>query len=168
MVAPPILSHIRPPHETPLMAALSTKGSVMIKFEISDDIMFAKKMVRENMASYYKQYDIKWNDDLFDQSWSEFDNFQIFRGNIKVGVLRLWRELSDLYIRDLQISQTFQNQGIGTNAVEYARTLAESEGIKFVKLRVFESNPAKELYERLGFIVSNHEGHVVSMELEIA
>ena len=120
------------------------------------------------MASYYKQYDIKWNDDLFDQSWTEFDNFQIFRGNIKVGVLRLWRELSDLYIRDLQISQTFQNQGIGTNAVEYARTLAESEGLKFVKLRVFESNPAKELYERLGFIVSNHEGHVVSMELEIA
>lgn len=141
---------------------------MIIKFEISDDVMFAKKMVRENMVSYYTQYDIKWNDELFDQSWTEFDNFQIFRDDIKVGVLRLWRELSDLYIRDLQISQTCQNQGIGTSAVEYARVLAESEGLKFLKLRVFESNPAIELYDRLGFVVSQHDGHVISMELEIA
>jgi ribosomal protein S18 acetylase RimI-like enzyme len=140
----------------------------MIRFEVASDILFAKKMVRENMDSYYEQYGIVWNDELFDKSWTEFDNVQIYKDNIKVGVLSLWKEFSDLYIRDLQISQTYHNQGIGTNAVEYAKGLAKFEELEFLKLRVFETNPAKELYKRLGFKVSKHEGHVISMELEIA
>ncbi|TDO99747.1 GNAT family N-acetyltransferase [Marinomonas balearica] len=140
----------------------------MITFKKSCDISFAKALVKLNMASYYEQYNIVWSDERFEQSWNEFENIQILKGGAKVGVLRLWIAGDALYIRDLQISKDHQSNGIGTSAVSYSQNIAKLENLKFLKLRVFESNPAKELYKRLGFVESKREGFIISMEQEIA
>lgn len=58
-------------------------------------------------------------------------------------------------IRDLQIEADFQNRGIGGECVNFANGLAEKGGLNVLGLRVFEENPACELYERLGFVETN-------------
>jgi GNAT superfamily N-acetyltransferase len=67
-------------------------------------------------------------------------------------VLRLGAEGVALEIRDLQVAPASQGQGIGTWAIQQAKSLASGRGFEMVRLRVFEENPARSLYARLGFV----------------
>ncbi|MDC1340680.1 GNAT family N-acetyltransferase [Oceanospirillaceae bacterium] len=139
----------------------------MTKFQNSCDMTFAKALVRQNMASYYEQYNIVWNDEHFDQTWAEFENIQILKDSAKVGFIRLWRKRSVLYIRDLQVSHLHQGFGIGTMAVKHSINIAKSENMKSIKLKVFVGNPAQKLYQRLGFRENMHDGPFILMELKL-
>ncbi len=55
-----------------------------------------------------------------------------------------------LYLNNIQILPEFQGRGLGTRIIQDILT---SAGNKSVKLRVLRGNPAKRLYERLGFKV---------------
>ena len=59
----------------------------MTRFQNSCDMTFAKALVRQNMTSYYEQYNIVWNDEHFDQTWAEFENIQILKDSAKVGFI---------------------------------------------------------------------------------
>lgn len=139
----------------------------MTRFQNSCDMTFAKALVRQNMTSYYEQYNIVWNDEHFDQTWAEFENIQILKDSAKVGFIRLWRKGSVLYIRVLQVSHLHQGFGIGTMAVKHSINIAKSENMKAIKLKVFAGNPAQKLYQRLGFRESMDDGPFIFMELKL-
>ena len=115
------------------------------------DREFCEQLNRRNMSDYLARRGIDWDSARFEVSWQDFENLIILKSSVAVGHIRLTPEPPALGLRDLQILPEYQRQGIGSWAVQQAQALAELRGFRSLKLRVYEENPAKALYARLGF-----------------
>ncbi|MGO1296340.1 MAG: GNAT family N-acetyltransferase [Vibrio sp.] len=127
------------------------------------DKQFARMLTRTNMQTYYEQYGIQWEDAMFDASWQNFDNFEIHLEGKCVGIVRFSDDDEAIYIRDLQISEHYQNQGVGSATIEFAKRYCQQAAKSELRLRVFANNPAKALYERVGFVVVGRDDSLVRM-----
>lgn len=88
-----------------------------------------------------------------------FDDAQVLTSNgILVGLLKVRRGADDWEIIQIQLSRRVQGQGIGRTLVEEILADAAMVGVN-VKLSVLKANPAKKLYERLGFKVVGEDAH---------
>jgi ribosomal protein S18 acetylase RimI-like enzyme len=77
----------------------------------------------------------------------------IVRDGVDVGRLYVARMRNEIRIMDIALLPAHRNEGIGTTLVR--EVLDEAAGVgKFVSLHVEEANPAKRLYERMGFVVA--------------
>ncbi|NYS59179.1 GNAT family N-acetyltransferase [Vreelandella salicampi] len=133
----------------------------------TNDKAFAENLIRQNMAAYHKQFDMRWETALFDKQWDELDNYELVVGDCRAGVLLLNHDEHAYYIRELQIDPQWQRQGIGAEAIRYVMERAQQAGINLIRLRVFCINPAIALYERMGFRVRKTEGGTHYMERSI-
>jgi len=105
--------------------------------------------------------------DYVDQTWGWNDEFQesVFRerytpAQIRVitfdgrdiGMISLEERDDDVFLRAIEILPSHQNQGIGAGIIQ--QIINENAARrKPVLLNVLKVNPAKRLYERLGFSV---------------
>ena len=112
---------------------------------------FCEWLNRQNMIGYLASRGIAWDSARFEASWRDFENLIILKSSFAVGHMRLTPEPPTLGLRDLQILPEYQHQGIGSWAVQQAQAMAESRSFRGLKLRVYEENPAKARYARLGF-----------------
>lgn len=133
----------------------------------TNDKTFAEKLIRQNMSIYYKQLDMRWDTALFDKQWHELDSYELVINASRVGLLCINYDENAYYIRELQIDQKWQRQGLGTAAIRYTEEIAQQAGIRLLRLRVFCINPAIALYERMGFRVCKKEGGTHYMERSI-
>ena len=115
------------------------------------DVLFCEALNRRNMDRYRAARGILWDPERFRRNWAEFENLLILDGVEPVGLLRMCNEDGALGLRDLQVVPERQGRGIGTWAVRQAQALAVQRGCSGVQLRVYEDNPARRLYRRLGF-----------------
>ncbi|MFD2178426.1 GNAT family N-acetyltransferase [Veronia pacifica] len=122
-----------------------------VKIIPSTDKNYARNITQENMVIYYQKRKIEWDDQLFEQSWKDFDNFEVWCDQTRVGVVRFCIDDQDCRLRDLQIETNSQGRGIGTACLDFARQYALDNHCEKVWLRVFPENPAVKLYERAGF-----------------
>ena len=75
-----------------------------------------------------------------------------------------WLDRSDeWFLRLLCIEPSGQRRGIGSAWLQFTLWEAREQG-KVVRLKVFKSNPARRLYERLGFQLVAEDAH--SFELQ--
>lgn len=82
---------------------------------------------------------------------SNFDDAKIIcKGFSRVGVLKLSRTNHDWHLHQIQILPSYQGNGIGQTVLRAVLAAAKREGVP-VSLTVFHENPARRLYERLGF-----------------
>lgn len=116
-----------------------------------DERAFCGALTRSNLSVYLAARGTSWDPGLYRASWREFENLAILADDRVAGVLRLRADGGTLEIRDLQVVPASQGQGIGTWAIQQAKSLAADRGSDLVRLRVFEENPARALYARLGF-----------------
>lgn len=73
--------------------------------------------------------------------------------NKEVGIYAVHTtENGDLFINEISILKEYQNKGIGRKILEEQLKENQSKGIRTI-LQVFKDNPAKILYEKLGFKV---------------
>ena len=124
-----------------------------------DDYNFLWKLNVDLFKNYVIQiwgWDEEWQRKHFD------NNFDVGNGNIivfenqDIGLLRIVENPEFTFIASILIIDKFQNRGIGTHII---CELIESAK-KPIELRVLNLNPARKLYERLGFIVrSKTETH---------
>lgn len=133
----------------------------------TNDKAFAESIIRQNMSAYYKQLDMHWDTALFDKQWDEFESYELVINASRVGLLCINHDENAYYIRELQIDQKWQCQGVGTAAIRYTEEIAKQAGIHLLRLRVFCINPASALYERMGFRVRKTEGGTHYMERSI-
>ena len=117
----------------------------------SDERAFSEALSRGNMRRYLEAREIAWDPQRFIDSWAQFENYMIYRNDMTVGLLRLLEVDRYLEIRDLQLLPEYCSQGIGSWAVAQAAQIAMQRGIIALRLRVYEENPARQLYGRLGF-----------------
>jgi ribosomal protein S18 acetylase RimI-like enzyme len=129
---------------------------------------FACKLAKANMRPYYKRYEIEWSDDSFLQEWKILESYIIYKADTEVGFMSLNSNGSSLYIRDIHLSEKYLDKGIGTWAASQATSIAASRGLESIRLKVFKNNPAKSLYERLGYLVVGTENNLLRMECRVA
>jgi len=80
------------------------------------------------------------------------DSYLIEADDDVVGMIKYISHVDKIFVMQLQILPQYQRQGLGSEVMEYVMELARTES-KHVELHVLKANPAKQLYERLGFVV---------------
>ena len=81
----------------------------------------------------------------------------------RAGRLYVYRGEKDIRIMDIAVSPSFRGRGIGTALIEDLIEEARSSG-RSVSIHVELQNPARSLYERLGFVPAGEHGVYVLME----
>ncbi|HEV3000232.1 MAG TPA: GNAT family N-acetyltransferase [Solirubrobacteraceae bacterium] len=81
----------------------------------------------------------------------------------RAGRLYVHRGPSDIRIMDVALAPAFRNRGIGTTLLSELIEEAQASGRK-LSIHVEVNNPARALYERLGFAPAGEHGVYVLME----
>jgi len=139
----------------------------VITFQNTSDLSKSAEITYSNMQPYYLGYGADWDLNTIKQKISTLKNIDILFDRIVVGVIRLEKDSESFYLRDLQVSESHQNMGIGAAAFEEVKRLAISAGANIVRLRVFKTSPAYYLYQRLGFIVEKEEEKFYCMQFNL-
>lgn len=121
-----------------------------------DDKIFLKRLAREVYQDVVTKQFGCWDETLqdkhFQEKWSRH-NYQIIeQAGQKIGAFWISREPDHLWLSEIQIAPSHQNQGIGTVLLKEALREARALGLP-LRLHVLIENRAKALYERLGFNV---------------
>ena len=78
-------------------------------------------------------------------------------GGRDIGAINREKREDTIYIANIEVAPEYQGRGIGTAITNEIIAEARRDGLS-VSLRVLKVNPARHLYERLGFIVTNEDG----------
>ena len=136
----------------------------IITFQPANELANAAKLTLANMSSYYDKYLVEWDAGQIEKMTRDFINLEIVSSGEVVGILRLSFEHDECHIRDLQVNESCQSKGIGTQALDQAQKLAAQSNARLLKLKVFKISPAVNLYKRYGFKVSNDDDRFYYME----
>ena len=113
------------------------------------DIELLDLIYTENMKGYVEK-NYPWKPQLFRESFSCHDYQVIEINNRIIGFMKVvWSE-TEIYLAEIQIAKNYQNQGIGTSLIQLIIEKARENNQK-LWLKVLKGNPAKQLYQRLGF-----------------
>ncbi|MBW4623172.1 MAG: GNAT family N-acetyltransferase [Cyanosarcina radialis HA8281-LM2] len=130
------------------------------------DFSFIYDLHRQTMYSYVEQT-WGWKEEVQLQGMQEdFDNslFEIVCLNEQdIGVISVIDRGNEMFLNYLAILPIYQKQGLGTQLVRQVLSQAAERGVP-VKLNVMRVNPAKELYDRLGFKVVDSDRDRYFME----
>lgn len=77
-------------------------------------------------------------------------------GGAPVGLLKAYRTETEWVVVQLQIAPAHQGRGIGERALRTVLLAAQADVLP-VTLKVLKGNPAKRLYQRLGFDIVNED-----------
>ncbi|WP_084637690.1 GNAT family N-acetyltransferase [Paludibacterium yongneupense] len=78
-------------------------------------------------------------------------------GDVRVGLMKVCRSAQEWVLVQIQILPGFQGQGIGQHLLRVLLEDAKQYGVA-VRLSVLRGNPARRLYERLGFCMESETG----------
>lgn len=82
---------------------------------------------------------------------------------IPCGLLKVSKSPEIWEVVQIQLDRKVQGKGVGRALLEEAIAAAELAGVE-IKLSVLKSNPAKRLYERLGFETIGEDAHEYLMQ----
>jgi GNAT superfamily N-acetyltransferase len=140
----------------------------MISFQPTKDLTKAAQITYSNMLAYYEHYLVDWEQSRILEQTLCLDNWDILYDGEVVGILRLAFDSEGCFLRDLQVSEMFQNKGVGARALLESKQLAIKSGAGTLRLRVFKISPAFHLYKRDGFTVSHEDNKFYYMEQKIS
>jgi ribosomal protein S18 acetylase RimI-like enzyme len=119
------------------------------------DFAFLQRLHRAGMKSHVAQI-WGWDEEAQERLLRErFDPklLSVIRcGGEDVGILQVTRSPGAIRLEQILIDPTHQRRGIGT-AILGALVAEAAAGGASLSLSVLEPNPAKALYERVGFVV---------------
>jgi len=128
------------------------------------DLDFARELTRVNMRRYYAEYERIWHGELFDEEWEARQSFVILKANKQIGFLSVSLEPHYLYLRDVQLCEPYRGEGVGGWVMDRVASMASEQGLKSIRLKVFKSNPAMELYLRHEYALIGTEDALFWME----
>jgi GNAT superfamily N-acetyltransferase len=116
------------------------------------------------MLRYYRQFDLLWMDEAFDQAWYWREQWLLSNEQSAMGYLSLSADARALYIRELHLVESARGQGVGSRVLDQTLRWAEERRLPRVRLTVFNSNPAQALYLRKGFVAVGEDECFLRME----
>ena len=127
-----------------------------LKPAVNDDYEFCYRITKENMYDLFCRHWGGWVDKEFQKGFIVNNIHIIIAEGDRVGYLSVITEYDNIHIDNIQISSNYHNRGIGTQIL---KNIVCSNTKPTVRLTTFDDNPAKRLYERLGFkIIDNKSG----------
>jgi ribosomal protein S18 acetylase RimI-like enzyme len=127
-----------------------------MEFTSSYNYEFVVEEIKGQMLPYYEENNLVWDDAKKLELYREFTLWGIFDEH-EVGFIMFHERDSQLFLAELQISPQYRDQGYGSQALAKAKEHAVSLGHKKIRIEVFKSNPAYELYLRNGFSLETEE-----------
>lgn len=114
-----------------------------------------REALRESVAKVYG-WDDEWQLNYFKERFDPTARQIILYDLQPAGSLGLEWQKESLYIAYIAINLDYQGQGLGTAILQDTIRRGTAAGLP-ITLGVLRGNPAKRLYERLGFVVTAEE-----------
>jgi ribosomal protein S18 acetylase RimI-like enzyme len=133
---------------------------------LREDIPFLLELRRQTMSAHLSASGVEVTDEdhlqriLYRYECAEI----ILFNNNPFGLLKVARDGLDWELIQIQLSPSLQGQGLGAQIIEEIISEAKQMGAS-LRLSVLTSNPARHLYERLGFSVVMEKPHAFEMQL---
>jgi GNAT superfamily N-acetyltransferase len=129
-----------------------------------DDYDFLYRLLVQTMKLYVEQtwgWDEAYQQERFRQKFDPAAYQIILIDGHDVGALAVERRATEMFLAEIQLLPEYQRRGLGTAVVQDIVAAALRDGLP-MKLQVLKVNPARRLYERLGFTVTAETAtHVV-------
>jgi GNAT superfamily N-acetyltransferase len=128
------------------------------------DCTFARDLTRRAMLPYYREFDLLWVEEAFDQAWGWREQWLIVDGENLLGYCSLSQDRQALFIRELHLLPEQRGRGVGSWVLEQLAGWALQRRVPLLRLMVFKSNPARRLYLRHGFVEMGEDECFVRMQ----
>lgn len=127
-----------------------------------EDAEFLFGLFKATMQEYVAQiwgWDEEWQQAYFQEHFDPSREQIVVLDGEDIGVQAIEERADALFLAKIYILPEYQGQGIGTQLIASVLDRAFGRGLP-VTLRVLKGNPARRLYERLGFVaVGETETH---------
>jgi ribosomal protein S18 acetylase RimI-like enzyme len=140
----------------PEVAPVTTNATLSFRPVADADYEYLYRLNEVTMRRYAEQTYGAWdeavNRRIFAERWRPETMQIVVVDGQDGGLLELVPTETGLHVANIRVAPELQGQGIGTRLVAGVLRDAHSRG-QSVTLRVLKVNPARRLYERLGFVV---------------
>jgi ribosomal protein S18 acetylase RimI-like enzyme len=146
------------------------RGSIRLRPARAEDREFFFTTRRAALGPYVQElwgWDEAHQRSLADREFDELPVEIIEERGRPVGYLCILRKVDHDFIDEVALLPEAQGRGLGSSLVRDVMVAASERGVP-VRLSVLVNNPARRLYERLGFRVSSIEHPRVKMEWRAA
>jgi ribosomal protein S18 acetylase RimI-like enzyme len=130
------------------------KTKMEIRPYTNRDYQFTHDVHRENMISYIDKYWGGWKSEVYKKDLRPQNTWIIEYNERKVGFFVLTFD-EKAHLSNIQIKTSFQNMGLGEKALKFCEKESIRRGFNTLFLEAYMENPAKNLYERLGYKTYN-------------
>lgn len=134
------------------------------------DLEFILKL-KEVCFKWYIEVIYGWDKDVQRQlTMKELDEHLndmmiIIVDNKDVGIATFYKEEDEYVVGMIAIHPDYQNKGIATRIINNYIDIARNDD-KRIRLKTYKENPARRLYERLGFCVFDNDKTHVYMKID--
>ncbi|MCO7595328.1 MULTISPECIES: GNAT family N-acetyltransferase [Pseudomonas] len=130
-------------------------------------LSFARDLTRRAMLPYYREFDLLWIEEAFDEAWTWREQWLVMDGDELLGFCSLSQDRQALFIRELHLLPEHRGRGGGSWVLETLAGWAAQRQLPLLRLMVFKTNPARQLYRRRGFIEMGEDECFVRMQRAI-
>jgi len=142
-------------------------GIGMIEQISDNDIESVFSLMKLNMEPYLSKRNEEWNEQSIRKYFLNMKGL-VMRGRAELKGFSFYElQKSKVHIHTLQISPRYQNRNLGGRFLQWYRILAIQTGAEYITCGVFEANPAREMYRRIGFDEIEVVDGVVRMSLPL-
>ena len=128
---------------------------------------FARDLTRRAMLPYYQEFDLLWIEEAFDEAWGWREQWLVTEQGQVLGFCSLSQDRQALFIRELHLLPEHRGRGVGAWVLETLAQWAGQRRLPLLRLMVFNSNPARQLYARHGFVEMGEDECFVRMQRAI-
>ena len=149
------------------LAVVSAVPRPQLRPATADDADFVYGVLDEAIGPYVRAHE-EWDEaaqrDRVRRLLETAETSLIAVDGHDVGYVSIWRNDDELYVASIALARRWRGRGLGTVLMQELIDEAARNGVP-VRLSVLEGNPARGLYERLGFAVTRVDGRNLRMEL---
>ncbi|MDI9778780.1 GNAT family N-acetyltransferase [Pseudomonas putida] len=125
---------------------------------------FARDLTRRAMLPYYREFDLLWIEEAFDEAWGWREQWLVMEGETVLGYCSLSQDRQALFIRELHLVPEQRGRGVGSWVLQTLTDWAAQRRLPLLRLMVFKSNRARQLYLRHGFVEMGEDECFVRMQ----
>lgn len=130
------------------------------------DVEFLRELRRETMSDHLRNSGVEPSDsELTERVLARFECAEIILlGDMPIELLKVAKDGKKWNLIQIQLAPEHQSKGLGTSIL---RALLD-DAVKsqaLITLSVLRANPARHLYERLGFRVVKESAHAYEMQI---
>jgi hypothetical protein len=135
---------------------MTTEEAVSFRLATDDDRQYVYESALESLANMpqrqARQAVLSWSDFLL--SWHATNNYLVYIGSQKVGVVRWERGPDAMHLTELFLEEAFRRRGAGNMALEFFEQYAHGQGFGKVSLLVDIADPVSmQLARQRGYAV---------------